>query len=129
MKTRVLLFLLFVITLVAAGTLITVVFNSAPNTGEIIALFYLSLIGTIFGLVFFALYGFRALRFQAIPDWQSTLWALRMGAITGVLTAVMLAIRSVRLLNLATFIILIILALMSELMMRRRALSVGKKKA
>lgn len=120
MKTRVLLFLLFVIVIASAGTLITVIFNTAPNTREIVGLFYLSLIGTLFGLVFFPLYGFWALRFQAVPDWQTTLSALRIGLISGTFAAIALAIRSVELLNVATVIILIILSVFAELMSRKR---------
>lgn len=120
MKTRVLLFILFVIVLVCAGTLVTVVFNSAPTTREVIALFYLSLIGTLFGLVFFPLYIFWSLRFQSLPDWQTTQFALRIGVITGVFAAVALAIRSVELLNAATVIILLVLAVFTELISRKR---------
>lgn len=126
MRTKVLLFLLFVITLSALGTLVTVIFNTAPTTREIIALFYLSLIISVFGLTFFAIYGFAALRMQAIPDWQSTLGAFRLGAIVGVFSAITLAIQSVKLLNVATFVILLILALASELILRRRALILKK---
>lgn len=126
MKTRVLLFLLFVTTLIAGGTLITVLFNTAPTTTEIILLFYCSLTTTVFGLVFFALYGLAALRFQGLPDWQSTISALRIGVIAGVFSAILLAIQSVSFLNLATFIIVLILALACELMLRRR-LIVGKR--
>ena len=120
MKTRVLLFLLFVIVLSSAGTLVTVLFNTAPNTREVIGLFYLALIGTLFGLVFFPMYGFWALRFQGLPDWQTTLQALRVALIIGVLGAVALAIRSVELLNVATVIILVVLAIFVELMSRRK---------
>ncbi len=126
MKTRVLLFLLFVVTLSAVGTLIALLFNSTPTTKEIIGLFYLALGATAFGLVFFALYGASALRLQAIPDWQSTLSALRIGLIAGVFIPILLAIQSVELLNVATFIILVLLAVASELMLRRKLLILKK---
>lgn len=120
MKTRVLLFLLFVVTLSAAGTLVTVLFNTAPNTREVIALLYTAFLCTVFGLVFFTLYGISALRFQGIPDWHSTVAAMRIGLVTSIFFVVLLAIQSVQLLNTATFIILIILAIAGELMLRKR---------
>lgn len=120
MKTRVLLFLLFVVTLSSAGTLVTVLFNTVPNTREVIALFYTALALTIFGLVFFTAYGIAALRFQGLPDWHSTLAALRLGLVLGLFVVVMSAIQSVQLLNVATFIILIILAIAGDLMLRKR---------
>ncbi len=126
MKTRVLLFLLFVATLIAGGTLVTVLFNTAPTTTEIILLFYCALTVVIFGLVFFTIYSLAALRFQGLPDWQSTVSALRIGVIAGIFSAVLLAIQSVSFLNLATFVIVLILALACELMLRRR-LVVGKR--
>lgn len=120
MKTRVLLFLVFVVTLSAAGTLITVLFNAAPNTREIVALLYAAMLCTVFGLVFFALYGVSALKFQGIPDWHSTVAAMRVGLVASIFFVVLLAIQSVQLLNTATFIILIILAIAGELMLRKR---------
>lgn len=120
MKTRVLLFLLFVVTLFAAGTLVTVLFNTAPNTREIIALFYTALFCTVFGLIFFTSYGVAALRYQGLPDWHSTVASLRLGLVGGLFVGILSAIQSVQLLNTATFIILIILAVAGELMLRKR---------
>lgn len=120
MKTRVLLFLLFVVTLFAAGTLVTVLFNTAPNTREVIALFYTALVCTVFGVIFFTSYGVAALRYQGLPDWHSTVAALRLGLVGGMFVGIMAAIQSVRLLNTATFIILVILAVAGELMLRKR---------
>ncbi len=120
MKTRVLLFFLFSVTVFAVGTLITVLFNTAPATSEVIALFYTSLLLTVFGLVFFLIYGLASLRFQAIPDWRTTTGAFRMSGITAVLTAVILGIQSVSLLNAATLIILVLLAAAAELLLRRK---------
>jgi hypothetical protein len=126
MKTRVLLFILFVATLSAAGTLVTVLFNTAPNTREVIALFYTALMVTVFGLVFFTSYGVSALRFQGIPDWQSTVAAMRIGLVASVFLAILAAIQSVQLLNTATFIILIILAIAGELILRKRLILKNK---
>jgi|GEM_PF-1911798 len=122
MKTRVLLFLLFTITVFAIGTLVTVLFNTTPSSTGVVALFYTSFFATLFGLIFFSVYGLAYLRLQAIPNWQSTLTALRLGVVGSTLFSVLLAIRSVNLLNLATFIILVILAVAAELVMRKRSI-------
>ena len=122
MKTRVLLFLFFTITIFALGTVISILFNTAPTSREIIALLYFALFTTIFGVVFFAVYSFHYLRQQAIPSWQSTLTAVRLGLVIGLLVDILLAIRSVNLLNTATFIILVLIAVAAELLLRKRTL-------
>lgn len=121
MKTRVLLFLIFAIMVFALGTVVTVLFNTAPTSNDIVALFYISLFCTLFGITFFAVYSVSYLRLQALPDWQSTASALRLATVLAALISALLLIRSVNLLNAATFIILIILAVASELILRRRS--------
>ncbi len=120
MKTRVLLFSIFTIVVFAIGTTIAVLFNTVPSNSEVIALFYLSLMLTIFGLIFFVTYLFAYLRAQALPGWNQTLSSLRLGAVTGLMIVVLLAIRSVNLLNIPTFIIVLILSIAAELILRRK---------
>lgn len=122
MKTKVLLFLLFTLTAFAIGTVVTLLFNTAPTSKEIIALFYISLFATIFGLVFFTIYSFFYLRLQAIPPWLSTVSAIRLGVVTAGLITVLLAVRSVEMLNTATFVILVVLAGVAELLLRRKTM-------
>jgi hypothetical protein len=123
MKTRVLLFIIFAVSVFAFGTLVTTLFNTAPIENEVIVMFYLALFVALFGLTFFITYGFYYLRLQATPNWQSTLFALRLGTIAGLLAVILLAIQSVNLLNAATFIILLVLSVVAELIMRRRTAS------
>jgi hypothetical protein len=122
MKTKALLFLIFAVTVFAFGTLITVLFNTAPIGTNVVALLYISLLTTLFGLIFFATYGFFYLRLQAMPSWQATATALRLGSLGATLLVLSLMIRSLNLLNSLTFLILIILTVATELMMRRRSL-------
>ncbi len=122
MKTKVLIFLIFTISVFAIGTLITVLFNTAPTSRDVIALFYLALFASIFGVAFFINYGFNYLKFQALPSWNSTAGALRLSTVISVLGCVMLSVRSVKLLNWITFVILIILAVAAELILRRRSI-------
>ncbi|QQG50108.1 MAG: hypothetical protein HZB70_00790 [Candidatus Berkelbacteria bacterium] len=120
MKTKVLLFLIFAVTIFALGTVVTVLFNTAPTSADVIALFYLALLVAVFGIIFFATYSFHYLKLQAIPSWQSTIGAMRLGLVGGLLIIALLAIRSVDYLNTATFIVLFLLAIATELILRKR---------
>lgn len=120
MKTKVLLFIIFALSVFAIGTVITVLFNTAPTSADVIALFYVALLVTLFGLIFFSVYSFYYLRLQAIPSWQSTVSALRLGLVGALLAVAILAIRSINYLNTATFIVLCLLAVATELVLRKR---------
>lgn len=120
MKTKVLLFLIFAVGVFAFGTLITTLFNTVPSSNTVVAMFYVSFLITLFTVIFFISYGLYYLRLQSMPNWQSTLFSLRLGALSALVAAILLAIRSVNLLNAATIIILLLLAVAAELVMRRR---------
>lgn len=120
MKTRALLFFLFTLSVFAIGTVITVLFNTVPTNTEVIALLYLSLFVAVFGAVFFTTYLFSYLRAQALPGWEQTLSSLRLGTVLGAMVITLLAIRSINLLNIPTFIIIVLLTFAAEIMLRRK---------
>ncbi|MEX0594777.1 MAG: hypothetical protein WD157_01610, partial [Patescibacteria group bacterium] len=83
MKTKVLVFLIFTVTLFAIGTLVTILFNMPPDNRSVLAMFYTCVFLLIFGAVFFIGYGVNHYRFQALPPWQQTASVFRYGALLG----------------------------------------------
>ncbi len=120
MKTKVLLFFLFALTLFAAGTLITLLFNVPPTGWQVLALFYGALFLLIFGLVFFTGYGVNRYRFQALPPWQQTATVSRYGILLGVLTVLCLLVSAYIGLSWPLFIVLLAFIACAELLWRRR---------
>lgn len=120
MKTKALLFSLFTVTLLAVGTLITVFFNTAPTTRDIVWLFYVSLFVSCFGLIFLGLFLANYIKDRSTPPWQTTLANFRYATIGAIFIAVMLALRSHEVLNFASGIVIIIGLIMAELVWRRK---------
>lgn len=120
MKTKALLFLLFTLTLFAAGTLVTLLFNLPPAGIKTLTLFYGAIFLLIFGLVFFVGYGVNRYRFQALPPWQQTATVSRYGILLGALTVLSLVVSAYIGLSWPLFIVLIALVVFSEVLWRKR---------
>jgi len=121
MRTRVLLFAVFTISLFALGVLITTIFNTAPGPFEVLTLFYISFFLTAFGAIFFTLY----LRYYltaptVIPGWQQTAASFRIAVLISSLLSIMLALQASKLLNLGTVLVLVVAVVLLELVVRRR---------
>lgn len=120
MKTRVLLFVIFTTTLLAAGTLATLLFNVPPTEARTLTLFYSSLFLLIFGLVFFSGYGINQYRFQALPPWEQTATVSRYGALLALLMVLSLLVSAYVGLSWPLFIVLVVLVIFSEILWRKR---------
>jgi len=121
MKTKVLLFVIFAITLFSLGALITVIFNSQPNTAEVLIMFYLCLFLTVFGVVFYAIFGLLYWREgMVVPGWSGTSTTSRLALIAASMTVISLLLRSYDLLNVATVLVILAGAAIFELSSRRR---------
>lgn len=120
MKIKVLLFALFAISLFALGVLITTLFNTNPTSSDVLGLFYIALFVTLYGLVFYAMLIFAYLRHQAPAQISWVKSSLRLSGVVSLLMVGLLALQAQRLLNIATFLVLVVASVMLELMMRRR---------
>ncbi|HUD20449.1 MAG TPA: hypothetical protein VMQ44_00025 [Candidatus Saccharimonadales bacterium] len=119
MKTRGLLFLAFALTLFAGATVITVLFNTPPSTTGIFVLFYVSLFLIAGGLLFLVLYFWQFFRFHAIPPWGQTAAVIRWSVLASAVITLALVLQSFRLLNYPTFFVLLAMAIVTEVFMRR----------
>lgn len=120
MRTKVLIFALFALTLIALGTLVTVIFNTAPATRDVIWLFYVSLWLTVFGLVFFGLFARNFTRNRTTPPWQSTLAAFRYSVVGATLASVLIALNANNLLTIPNALVVFLALGLAELTWRRR---------
>lgn len=120
MKIKVLLFALFAISLFALGVLITTLFNTNPTSSDVLGLFYVALFVTLYGLVFYAMLILAYLRHQAPAQISWVKSNLRLSGVISLFAVAILALQAQRLLNFATFLVLVAASIMLELMMRRR---------
>lgn len=120
MKTKALLFTLFAVTLFAVGTLVTVFFNTAPTTRDVIWLFYATFLISTFGLMFFGFFIAAYIKNRAIPAWQTTASCFRYAAILAVLFTVLITLNSHQVLNFASALVIIIALGLAELIWRRK---------
>lgn len=120
MRTRLLIFCMFSLTLFALATLITLIFNTAPVDYQIISAFYVSAVLSVFGLIFLAAYGFVYLRNQSLPSWRVTSTLFRFSFYAGLLSVMSLLLRSYKLLNFATLMVLITALFLAELFLKKR---------
>lgn len=120
MKTKVLLFIIFTATLFALGTIITLMFNSAPETGSVLTVFYTAVFTLIFGLVFFGGYWINHSRFQALPPWQQTASVLRYGFLLGLLVVLLILVSAYVGLSVPLFLVLLSLIAFAEILWRKR---------
>jgi len=120
MKTKVLRFLIFVVTLFSIGAIITLLYNYPPSEKNILVIFYLSLFFTIFGVVFFVGYGINQWRYQALPPWQQTASVLRISLLLGLLAILIALVSSYIGLSWPLFLVLLALITLIEVFWRRR---------
>lgn len=128
MKTKTILFALFAVTLFAIGTTVTLLFNSAPTEQNLISYFFLSLFVSIFGLFFFVALVINFFRFHSTPPWQSTLASGRYSVLLALFLTLSLLLRSYKLWNIATGIVLFVIVVVLDLLWRGR-LKLKKTKA
>jgi hypothetical protein len=120
MKTKSLLFILFTATLFAIGTIITLLFNTAPTETATIATLYISIFVAILGVIFFGFYGYNYYNHASTPPWKSTAASLRWGFLTGCFVVVSLMLSSYSALNTPTFLVLIVATIIVEFVWRKR---------
>src|SRR5688572_6631254 len=123
MRTKAVLFTLFTLTLFAFATVVTVLFNTAPISYEVILLFYGSLGLTLVGLLFFAFFAFLRLRYNSTPPWLSTVLAARWAVMVTLFISVSLLLRSYGVWNVATALVLIAAVGAADLLFRRRVMT------
>ena|SRR5579872_3601946 len=120
MRTKILLFFVFTITLLAIATVITLLFNSAPDNLYILISFYGSIMVSVAGIVFFIFYGIAFYNYEATPPWQITSNSIRYSILAAIFVALILLLSSHRLLNWFTSITMLLTVIAAELLWRRR---------
>ncbi|MDO8650155.1 MAG: hypothetical protein Q7K33_02475 [Candidatus Berkelbacteria bacterium] len=120
MKVRALLFVIFTVCLFALGVLVTTIFNTAPATNDAVAMFYASLFITLFGLIFFLLIAFTRLQTHVNPGLAALKVMLRFAVITDVLIVALLALKANNVLNWATSIVLVVVAIIIGVVLKKR---------
>ncbi|HSX42027.1 MAG TPA: hypothetical protein VLE93_01615 [Candidatus Saccharimonadales bacterium] len=128
MKTKAILFGLFAVTLFSVGTTVTLIFNSAPTDHQLISYFFLSLFVSLFGAFFFIQLAINFFRFHATPPWQSTLASGRIAVLLSAFLTLALLLRSYKLWNVATGIVLFVIVVVLDMLWRGR-LKLKKEKA
>jgi len=121
MKTKVLLFSLFTVTLFALGATVTLLFNTSPETREVIWLFYTAYLLSVFGIVFFLLFIWNAIKFHATPPWQTTFSCVRYSLLFAILTSLLLILNANNVLSLPTGLVITAGLIIAELVWRRKA--------
>ena len=120
MKTKILLFSAFTVTLFAIGVDITVLFNTEPTTRDLIWLFYVATFFSLLGLSFLILYYASYLRFRLTPSAQSIGNALRYATLFGLCVAILIALRANNSLSWLVGIIVVGVMIIADLLWRRR---------
>lgn len=121
MKNRILLFTIFTVTLFSLGLLMTVLFNTTPADRSSILLLYCALGLGLIGVIFFAQYITALIAGHSSGSlWQTILSQLRFSTIATALLVTLLLLQASRLLNIASAVVLIVLAIMAELILRKR---------
>lgn len=120
MKTKIIVFSAFTLTLFASATVITTLFNTTPTSRSVLLTFYISSFVAVAGLTFLLTYVVAYAKFRLTPPWQSTLFGLRLSTIVGVLTVLLLLMASYGILSPATTVVVLIIAVLTELVWRRR---------
>jgi hypothetical protein len=120
MKSKILLFSLFSVTLFALATTITLVFNTAPDSPKLIVGFFASVLVTVFGLIYLLIYGLQYWRYRSVAPWQATLLNLRLSFIGAMTFVALLLMSAYEIVTPATVIIVLIIAVLTELVWRRR---------
>lgn len=120
MKTKILLFSVFTITLLAIGTVITVLFNTAPETKDVIWLFYTATFFFLSGLAFLVMYLVSYLRFRLTPAAQTIANSLRYSALFGLCVIALIALGANNSLNWLIGLIVIGAMVIADLLWRRR---------
>lgn len=121
MKVRALLFVIFTVCLFALGVLVTTLFNTAPATNDAVAMFYGSLSITLFGLIFFLLIAFTRIQTHVNPGLGALKVMLRASLIIDILVVALLALKANNVLNWATSIVLVLVAIIIGIILKKRA--------
>lgn len=120
MKSRVLVFIIFTISLFALGLLVTTLFNTSPTSLENVLMMYFSLFLTLVGLFFFINYGATYKRMATSPNLTSVWSMLKLALILDVLILTLIFLKSTQVLNAPTTIILMIVAVIVALITKKR---------
>lgn len=120
MKTKILLFSIFAITLFAIGSAITVLFNTAPTTRDVIWLFYTATLFSLFGLAFLTMYLVSYLRFRLTPSSQTISNSLRYSTLFGLCVVALIALGANNSLNWLIGLIVVGVMIIADLLWRRR---------
>ena len=119
LRTKVLLFTIFAVTLSAFGLLVTTLFNSAP-THQALWYFYSSGFLTLFGIAFYVLYLIAYFKFNITPDNQSLFSSLRYAFLVGLVVMLIIAIRANNALNWPIAAVILVAIVIVGLLWRRQ---------
>lgn len=119
-KTKLFLFSLFAVCLFAFGVTITTLFNSAPDSLEVVILFFVALFVSLAGGLFLGTRLVSYYRFRSNITWTQAMVTLRSSAVAAGALVLLLILSSLKILNLPSAIAVVIVAALFELALRRR---------
>jgi len=125
MNPRVLMFIVFTISIFASGVLITTLFNSAPTDKTVVVMFYSSLFLTLYGLIFWLFWFINRIKTGLAPNISLLKTILRLTLIADLLLITLLFLGSNKILNWPIAIILIVVAMILGLFSKRFGRKVG----
>lgn len=120
MKIKVFLFIIFTVTAVSFAIGLNLLLNTTPSSREVLVLFYLALLAFLAGLFFLISYAAGYWKSQVILSWYQTISCLRLSIIISTIVVALLSLHAAQLLNWAWFLVLIVVAVITELTLRRR---------
>lgn len=125
MNPRVLMFIVFTISIFASGVLITTLFNSAPTDKTVVVMFYSSLFLTLYGLIFWLFWFINRIKTGLAPNISLLKTILRLTLIADLLLITLLFLGSNKILNWPIAIILILVAMILGLFSKQFGRKVG----
>jgi len=125
MNPRVLMFIVFTISIFASGVLITTLFNSAPTDKTVVVMFYSSLFLTLYGLIFWLFWFINRIKTGLAPNISLLKTILRLTLIADFLLITLLFLGSNKILNWPIAIILILVAMILGLFSKQFGRKVG----
>lgn len=120
MRIKSFIFALFTINLLAAATIITLLFNTKPNATDIIIIFYLCALVFIAITYFLIRLFFIYMKENGLPSWSKITNVLRFGFVISFYLTLALFFQSTGLLNSAVMIALAISAIFTEILLKRK---------
>ena len=119
MKSRILLFSVFSLSLFAFAVLLTILFNTTPSHPEEIIAFFGSLLFVLFGFITFGFYIFSFYRSKTIPNWSDVLSYVKQSLVLSLGIVLIISLRAYKLINGPSLLILIAGLLIAQFLAKK----------